>query len=172
MEITVFGEIEVVAEETKNTSLPTKETLPAGLQEDQYNTGSANRDQHRPKSFPFMFMRSCNQCSPSRFLGEAGFRLGLLRVSDGGLAGVGRYQGTPGRTHRRSSVTQEASSDIHLMPGRRVDYNGPWGLGDLPGSVPDISDTCCPPRQSPDFKNPGHPIEPQPQRPTCSLVFL
>ena len=103
MEITVFGEIEVVAEETKNTSLPTKETLPGGLQEDQYNTGSANRDQHRPKSFPFMFMRSCNQRSPSRFLGEAGFRLGLLRVSDGGLAGVGRYQGTPGRTHRRRS---------------------------------------------------------------------
>lgn len=28
--ITVFGETEVVAEETKNTSLPTKETLPGG----------------------------------------------------------------------------------------------------------------------------------------------
>ena len=94
---------------------------PRGLQEDQYNIGSANRDQHGPKSFLFMFTRSCNQCSPSGFLGEAGFRLGLPSISEGGLAGVGRYQGTPGRPHRRSSVTQEASSDIHLMPGRRVD---------------------------------------------------
>lgn len=40
------------------------------------------------------------------FLGEAGLGLGLLRVSNGGLVGVGRYQGTPGSTYRRSNVTQ------------------------------------------------------------------
>lgn len=62
--ITVFGEMKVVAEETKNTSLPTRETLPGGLREDQYNTGSENRDQHGPKSFLFMFTRASNQCSP------------------------------------------------------------------------------------------------------------
>ena len=28
--ITIFGEMKVVAEETKNTNLPTKETLPGG----------------------------------------------------------------------------------------------------------------------------------------------
>lgn len=95
MEITVFGEIEVVAEETKNTSLPTKETLPGGLQEDQYNTGSANRDQHRPKSFPFMFMRSCNQRSPSRFLGEAGFRLGLAESFRWRAGWSGEISGNP-----------------------------------------------------------------------------
>lgn len=36
---------------------------PGGLREDQYNTGSENRDQHGPKSFLFMFTHSCNQCS-------------------------------------------------------------------------------------------------------------
>lgn len=39
---------------------------------------------------------------------------------------------------------------------------GGW-LGDLPGSVPDISNTCCPPTPpSPDFKNPRPSTETTP----------
>lgn len=66
-----------------------------------------------------MFMHSFNNCSLDGFLGE-GFRLGLLRASNGELAKVGQGWGDnrepQGSSCRRSNVTQGAYWDIHLMP--------------------------------------------------------
>lgn len=80
--ITVFGETEVVAEETKNTSLPTKETLRGSR--GPVTTQALRKESSMAQELPvyvnqFSWLRSCNQCSLGGFLEEAGLGLGTAK---------------------------------------------------------------------------------------------